>query len=83
MKAIGWLLIFIGIGAGIDAYHGDSPYKTLVSYLQGTGAVPTGGSVPAAPGTAAAAQAVTNATTAPQFGVSTIAQDQYGVTPIS
>ena len=48
MKAIGWLLIFIGIGAGIDAYHGNSPYKTLVSYLQGTGAVPVGGAVPAA-----------------------------------
>ena len=49
MKAIGWLIIFIGIGAGIDAYHGNSPYKTLVSYLQGTGAVPQGASIPTAP----------------------------------
>lgn len=46
MKAIGWLLILVGIGAGIDAFHGNSPYKSLVGYLQGTGAVPAGGSVP-------------------------------------
>ena len=33
IKAIGWLLIFIGIGAGIDAYHGNSPYASLSKYL--------------------------------------------------
>jgi hypothetical protein len=43
MKAIGWLLIFIGIGAAIDAFHGNSPYQSLVSYLEGNGAIPAGG----------------------------------------
>lgn len=66
MKAIGWLLIMIGVGAGIDAFHGNSPYKTLVSYLQGTGAVPVGSPVPATVvGSGAAAAAAGGAALSP------------------
>ena len=37
MKAIGWLLIFIGLGSAIDAYHGNSPYATISKYLSSAG----------------------------------------------
>lgn len=48
IKAIGWLLIMIGIGAAIDSFHGNSPYQSLVSYIKGTGSVPAGGLTTAA-----------------------------------